>query len=96
MRDINIRAIEYFEAVARLGTVKKAAAELGISPSAVSQQISLLESRFGVRLFRREKRQLVLTLDGDRLTQTRSQAFGAIRNARSAIALEAGSRRRGR
>lgn len=85
MRDINIRATEYFEAVARLGTVTKAAAELGISPSAVSQQIRLLESQFGVTLFRREKRRLVLTLDGDRLFQTTSQAFAAIRNARSAI-----------
>ena len=86
MRDINLKATEYFEAVARLGTVTKAAAELGVSPSAVSQQIRLLETQFGVKLFRREKRRLVLTLDGDRLFQTTTQAFGAIRNARSAIA----------
>lgn len=85
MRDINIRATEHFEAVARLGTVTKAAAELGVSPSAVSQQVKLLEGQFGVRLFRREKRRLVLTLDGDRLFQTTTQAFSAIRNARSAI-----------
>lgn len=85
MRDINIRATEYFEAVARLGTVTKAAAELGISPSAVSQQIRMLEEQFGVKLFRREKRRLVLTLDGDRLFQTTTQAFSALRNARSAI-----------
>jgi len=85
MRDINLKATEYFEAVARLGTVTKAAAELGVSPSAVSQQIRHLETQFGVRLFRREKRRLVLTLDGDRLFQTATQAFGAIRNAKSAI-----------
>lgn len=85
MRDINIKATLYFEAVARLGTVTKAANELGVSPSAVSQQVRLLETQFGVKLFRREKRRLVLTLDGDRLFQTASQAFGAIRNARSAI-----------
>lgn len=85
MRDINIKATEYFESVARLGTVTKAAEELGVSPSAVSQQIRLLETQFGVKLFRREKRRLVLTLDGDRLFQTTTQAFGAIRNVRSAI-----------
>lgn len=85
MRDINLKATEYFEAVARLGTVTKAAQELGVSPSAVSQQLSALESQFGVRLFRREKRRLILTLDGDRLFQTTTQAFGALRNARSAI-----------
>jgi DNA-binding transcriptional LysR family regulator len=71
--------------VARLGTVTKAAAELGVSPSAVSQQIRLLEAQFGVKLFRREKRRLILTLDGDRLFQTTTQAFGAIRNVRNAI-----------
>lgn len=85
MRDSNLKATEYFEAVARLGTVTKAAAELGVSPSAVSQQIRILEEQFGVALFRREKRRLVLTLDGDRLFQTTTQAFSALRNARSAI-----------
>lgn len=88
MRDINLKATEYFEAVARLGTVTKAAGELGVSPSAVSQQIRLLEGQLGVRLFRREKRRLVLTLDGDRLFQTVTQAFGALRNARTAIGLQ--------
>jgi LysR family transcriptional regulator, glycine cleavage system transcriptional activator len=92
MRDINLKATEYFEAVARLGTVTKAAQELGVSPSAVSQQISSLEAQFGVRLFRREKRRLILTLDGDRLFQTTAQAFGALRNARNAIARQRGAR----
>ncbi|MDT8327010.1 MAG: LysR substrate-binding domain-containing protein [Roseovarius sp.] len=85
MRDINLKATEYFEAVARLGTVTKAAQELGVSPSAVSQQLAALETQFGVRLFRREKRRLILTLDGDRLFQTTTQAFAALRNASSAI-----------
>lgn len=85
MRDINLKATESFEAVARLGTVTKAAAELGVSPSAVSQQLRILEGQYGVKLFRREKRRLTLTLDGDRLFQTTTQAFAAIRNVRSAI-----------
>ena len=92
MRDINLKATEYFEAVARLGKVTKAAEELGVSPSAVSQQIRLLETQFGVRLFRREKQRLMLTLDGDRLYQTTTQAFRALRNARSAIIRERGVR----
>lgn len=92
MRDINIRATEYFEAVARLGSVTKAADEIGVSPSAVSQQIRALEEQFGVLLFRREKRRLVLTLDGDRLFQTTTQAFSAIRNAKSAISRQRDTR----
>lgn len=85
MRDINIKAIEYFESVARLGSVKGSAQELGVTPSAVSQQIRLLEGQFGVKLFRRERRRLILTQDGEILFQTATQAFGALRNARSAI-----------
>lgn len=85
MRDINLQATEHFEVVSRLGGVTRAAGELGVSPSAVSQQIRILEAQFGVRLFRREKRRLVLTLDGDRLLQTTTQAFRALRNARNAI-----------
>ncbi len=85
MRDINLKATEYFEAAARLGTITKAAKELGVSPSAVSQQISRLEGQFGVKLFRREKRRMILTLDGDTLFQTITQAFAALRNASSAI-----------
>lgn len=85
MRDINLKATQYFEAVGRLGSVTKAAQELGVSPSAVSQQLRVLEAQFGVKLFRRTKQRLILTLDGDRLFQTTTQAFGALRNARSAI-----------
>lgn len=85
MRDINLKSMEYFEAVARLTSVTKAAAELGVSPSAVSQQLRQLETQFGVKLFRREKQRLVLTLDGDRLYHTTNQAFRAIRNVKSAI-----------
>jgi len=62
LRGINIRATEQFEAVARLGTVTKAVGELGVSTSAVSQQIKQLETQLGVKLLRREKMRLVLTL----------------------------------
>lgn len=55
MRDVNLKAMEHFEAVARLGRVSKAAVELGVSPSAVSQQIRQIEAQFGVKLFRREQ-----------------------------------------
>lgn len=83
--DLNLNAMNYFEAVARLGGVSKAAEELGVSPSAVSQQIRQIEQQFGVRLFRREKRRLILTLDGERLFQTTTQAFRMMRDVRSAI-----------
>ncbi len=85
MRELNLNAMAYFEAVARLSGVAKAAEELKITPSAVSQQLRLLEQQLGVKLFRREKRHLSLTIDGERLYQTTTQAFESIREVRNAI-----------
>ncbi len=86
MNDSGLRAVAYFEATARLGSVSRAAEELGLSPSAVSRQIRLLEGQLGTRLFRREKRRLLLTLEGERLFRTVAFALAAIRQARSDLA----------
>ncbi|TIM69078.1 MAG: LysR family transcriptional regulator [Mesorhizobium sp.] len=85
MSDIKFKSMAHFEAVARLGGVAKAAQELQVTPSAVSQQLRLLEHQLGVRLFQREKRHLSLTIDGERLYQTTTQAFESIREVRNAI-----------
>jgi LysR family glycine cleavage system transcriptional activator len=51
-----LRAISVFETVARLGSFKAAAAELHLTPSAVSHQIRALEDELGIDLFLRESR----------------------------------------
>lgn len=51
-------------AVARLSSFRKAAAELGISPSAISQSVAGLEADLGVRLFHRTTRSVALTQAG--------------------------------
>jgi LysR family glycine cleavage system transcriptional activator len=53
-----------FEAAARLGSFRLAAAELGITRSAVSHQVKSLEQRLGVQLFRRDARRAELTQAG--------------------------------
>jgi DNA-binding transcriptional LysR family regulator len=85
-RDPTLNGMLYFEAVARHGGVTKAAEELGVSASAVSQQIKLLEQQLGVRLFFREKRQFRMTADGERLFHGTSAAFRMIRDARQLVA----------
>lgn len=85
LNDINLNSMAYFEAVARLGQVAKAAAELGVSPSAVSQQVRAIEQQFGVKLFRREGRRLILTMEGERLYRAATQAFHILRDARATI-----------
>jgi len=56
-----LNALKVFEATARHSSVKKAAAELNVTPAAVSHQIKGLESYLGVQLFRRHNRALELT-----------------------------------
>ena len=61
---IELRA---FEAAARHLSFKKAAAELSVTPTAISHQIGLLEQYCGRALFRRRPRPLSLTEAGARL-----------------------------
>ena len=77
----NLNAYLYFEAVARRGTITRAAEELSVSPSAVSQQVKLLEQRLGVKLFRRNGRVLSLTLEGEQLFQSSTTALRLLRDA---------------
>lgn len=84
-RDPSLNGMIYFEAVARHSKVARAAEELNVSPSAVSQQIKSLEEMLGVALFKRDKRQLSLTLEGERLFMASSSAFSILKNARRVI-----------
>lgn len=81
-RTPNLNGFLYFETVARRGTITRAAEEMSVSPSAVSQQIKLLEQQLGVMLFRRQGRLLSLTLEGEQLFQTSNAALGMLRDAR--------------
>jgi LysR family glycine cleavage system transcriptional activator len=56
-----------FEAAARCLSFKLAAAELGVTPTAVSHQIRLLEAYCGQPLFRRQPRPVALTWAGQQL-----------------------------
>ena len=64
-RDLPLNAMRVFSAVGRLLSLKKAADELGVTPSAVSHQMSSLEEFLGLRLLRREGNHIVLTVDGE-------------------------------
>lgn len=57
-------ALRAFEAVARLGSVVRAADELSVTHSAISHQLRSLEDYLGVALFIRQGRRLTLTEDG--------------------------------
>ena len=63
----HIRTLAIFAKVAEAGSFRGAARVLGISPSVVSQNISVLETRLGAALIYRSTRKFSLTPDGERL-----------------------------
>lgn len=64
---VSFRQLQVFVAVARLGTVSAAAAELCLSQSATSQALSDLERQLGVALFERPGRRVLLNALGHEL-----------------------------
>ncbi|WP_150525253.1 LysR substrate-binding domain-containing protein [Roseibium sediminis] len=64
MNDLNrihLSGLRAVEAVGRLGSLKAAAEELGVTMGAVSQQLQKTEAQLGVTLFERQNRALVPT-----------------------------------
>lgn len=74
-------SLRAFEAAARLSSFKEAAAELSVTPAAVSQQIRALEEDLGVKLFDRAVRSVSLTDAGRRLQPALTASFISIRDA---------------
>ena len=82
---IDPRRLRLLLAVARTGGVLAAADELGVSPSAVSQQLNRLESETGHALVTRTPRGTVLTSAGLALAEAAEEVERALELARSRI-----------
>ncbi|SFU22260.1 LysR substrate-binding domain-containing protein [Mesorhizobium sp. YR577] len=82
---IPIRAIWVFHTAARAGSISKAAEELSVTPSAVSQQIQALEVQLGVTLMTKMGRGIVLTEAGERYFATITDEIEGIAEATNTI-----------
>jgi LysR family transcriptional regulator, glycine cleavage system transcriptional activator len=80
-RRFPLNALRVFEAVARLNNFTRAAEELGMTQTAVSYQIKLLEEFLGDAVFIRTPRALALTETGAKLLPKVSDAFGLLSDA---------------
>ncbi|WP_424139531.1 transcriptional regulator GcvA [Roseomonas chloroacetimidivorans] len=76
-----LNPLRAFEAAGRLGSVRRAAEELGVTPGAVSRQVQVLENDLGVPLFRRSPSAMVLTAQGEQYLAAISPHFDGIREA---------------
>ena len=67
-----------FETVARLGSVRAAAAELALTHGAVSRRVSKLSADLGLRLLEADGRGVRLTSDGEKLAEATGKALSLI------------------
>lgn len=78
-------ALRAFEAAARLGSFAAAAAELSVTPSAISHQVRSLEAWFERPLFLRGTRRVELTPEGRRLLGQVTEAFDLLHEGCAAL-----------
>jgi DNA-binding transcriptional LysR family regulator len=83
--------VEAFLGVARHRSFRKAAAELAVTPSAISQAVRALEARVGAALFMRTTRSVGLTEAGERFLSRAKPAFEEL-VAASNVARDLGQR----
>lgn len=76
-----LHALRAFEAAARHLSFKDAAAELAVTPTAVSHHVRLLEDRLGIRLFERRARTVELTPEAQALYPVLREGFDAFDDA---------------
>lgn len=70
-----LASLRFFEAVARLSSFTRAAAELSVTAGAVSHQIKYLEDSLGCKLFYRLPKRIKLTEEGEKLAGTAARAL---------------------
>ncbi|MFG6459574.1 LysR family transcriptional regulator [Roseateles sp. BYS96W] len=76
-----LRSISTFAKAVELGSIRRAAQSLGVTPQAASQTIAQLEDHLGVRLLHRTTRSLALTDEGQRLLEATRPALAELQRA---------------
>lgn len=81
MKDVDLRDLEAFVAVARARNFRRAAVEQRVSVSSLSQRLRAMEERLGVRLLNRTTRSVALTEAGELLLARISPAMHDVSDA---------------
>jgi DNA-binding transcriptional LysR family regulator len=90
LKNATFRQLATFHAVARLGSVSKAAEEIHLTQPAVSIQLGILEDSAGTPLLRRSARGVKLTEAGELLAGYAERILGLWREAGDAMAMHCG------
>lgn len=89
---VHLNGLRAIETVARAGSLQKAADELGVSPSAVSQLVNRAEKQIGRPVFERTRKGLAPTEFGGRFTERLAAAFRELAGAMALAEDPAGNR----
>ncbi len=81
---IDVPALQALRSVSTLGTIARAAEELGFTASAVSQQLKRLEKQVGVALLATAGRGVVLTPAGNALVTASADVFASLERSAEA------------
>lgn len=76
-----LRSISIFVKAAELGSLRKTAAAMDISPQAASQALAQLEEHLGVRLFHRTTRVMALTDEGSQFLEEAQPSLAGLQRA---------------
>ncbi|SEC39027.1 LysR family transcriptional regulator [Pseudomonas anguilliseptica] len=83
--DFDIRLLKLFRSVVECGGFSAAESALGIGRSAISQQMSDLEQRLGLRLCQRGRAGFALTEEGREVYQSTQQLLAALESFRTEV-----------
>ena len=86
MKNVTLRQLRVFAAVARHLSFVRAAEELSLTPPAVSMQVKELESQVGLPLFDRSSRSVSLTTVGEYVLAHARKALAVMRDAEDFVA----------
>lgn len=89
----HLRILRYVDEVARAGSIRKAAAQLNVTASAVNRRIMDLEEELGAELFERRPRGVRLTAAGEVFVNYLREQDGEVERMRSQIEDLKGMRR---
>src|SRR5689334_16926135 len=88
---LDLRRLEVLSAFARCGSIAAAAQELGVSPSAVSQQLSALEREARLPLIERTAHSASLTDAGNDLVEHAATILAAVEAAENRMRARSGT-----
>lgn len=78
---MELRQLEYFCMVSRLNSFTRAAEQLYVSQPAITKAIRNLEQSLNIQLFHRDKKQVILTIEGQAFLLQAEQILSAVKRA---------------